>query len=753
MLRLRSQRWKMLQSVREVQDNFSSALSPVVYTAKAHTNLDARRAINRNNARIKEYLDFVPGSRDAQRSSQGPADGYAEMLAAVDSNTLRFVEDAINNIGSASDIKAEGNFILGILATVADVEDSNTVVALQNRVNVSIESFRNACRNFEKSALAERNPVLASTLKDLELRLSQLSSGDENLFRICTRMLEVNEGIKQRFAESRELASSMTPQVDNLVSAVQSDMSALKREMDQRNRGQSALLVAVSLASLLIIGVIGGVTVKVLDRYAHDLNVAKERAEHANRELEGAIQRAEELAVKANVANQAKTEFLANMSHELRTPLNGILGYVQLLKRDPATPRNHRSRLDIIEQSGNHLLMLINDSLDLHKVEAGKIEIHPVDFSLPALLIGVGELVRMRAKQKGISFCLDLSPGLPEYVRGDEGRLRQVLLNLLSNAVKFTEKGSNTLRVMHRGGKVRFEIEDTGIGIAMEDLECIFDPFQQACKQKYRSQGTGLGLTISRKLIRIMGGELKVRSILGKGSVFGFEIELPVVSSKYQPALEEYAQLSGIKGEAPLVLVVDDNRDNRSLLVDLLTSVGIEIIEARGGNEGLAKALQFHPKAIITDLFMPDMNGFELIRLVKQSPELADVKIIACSASVYEGDCRNSFDAGSDSFLPKPVNADALLAELQRHLKLEWRYREDGTEKAAEFTLPPVDQLRMLHEISILGDIQELETQLVKLSRSDGRMQPFCDELLELAERFEMSKLHTRLKEYLDHGI
>ena len=230
-----------------MQDSFATALSPVVYSAKAYSFLDSRRAISSNNRRIREYLDRVIESNKASVASKDLPPGYEEMLQKNDAVISQFVEDAVKHLGSASDIKAEGNFILGVLATVSDLEDPKVVIALQNRVNLSLESFRNARMSFARSALAERNPILASTLQDLEQHLFELATGDESLFRTCSRLWDVNEGIKDQLTLSREIASSMTRHVEELVSSVQEDMSRLRREIAGQNRARTALLASVFL--------------------------------------------------------------------------------------------------------------------------------------------------------------------------------------------------------------------------------------------------------------------------------------------------------------------------------------------------------------------------------------------------------------------------------------------------------------------------------------------------------------------------
>ncbi|QTA80083.1 Two component system response regulator/histidine kinase, PAS fold-containing [Desulfonema limicola] len=459
----------------------------------------------------------------------------------------------------------------------------------------------------------------------------------------------------------------------------------------------------------------------------------------------------------AEAANRAKSVFLANMSHELRTPLNGILGYVQILQNDTSASPRQQYGLKVIEQSGKHLFSLINDVLDLAKIESGKIELYETEFYLSDFIKSAGNIIRIRAEQKVIKFCTDISDGLPERVRADERRLRQVLLNLLGNAVKFTDKGRVMLRIFpveDKKSNIRFEVEDTGIGISHKDFEKILDPFQQAGDIKHKAEGTGLGLAISRNLVKLMGGTLEAESKPGFGSRFWFELELHEVQRETGKTAETSRQIDGIKGPAKKILIVDDNLENRAVFRDLLMSLGFETEEAEDGSEGLSKAIEFQPDAVITDLIMPKTDGFELIQNLKHQPGLKNTLVIAASASVYEDDHRKSMEAGADAFLPKPIEADRLFDLLRQFLGIEWQYRKSPDETLetdrADIILPKTEILEKLLEIIETGDVEEFMDQIKELARSDKTFVSFAQRFQKLANGFKLNEIRGLIKEYLN---
>jgi PAS domain S-box-containing protein len=463
----------------------------------------------------------------------------------------------------------------------------------------------------------------------------------------------------------------------------------------------------------------------------------------------------------AEMANQAKSIFLANMSHELRTPLNAILGYTQVYQKDNTLTTQQLEGIDIIHRNGEYLLTLINDILDLSKIEANKIELAPSAVNFDNFIKEITELFQMRALNKDIQFSYETLSALPKGILVDETRLRQILINLLSNAVKFTQHGKVSLKIGYHHDKLRFQVEDSGIGMKPEELAKIFLPFQQAGDPRSWSQGTGLGLSITKKLVELMGGELQVESTFGLGSLFWFELKLPEVAGSVIAKPEKKPNIIGYQapfdGKNYKILVVDDQWENRFLLVNILTPLGFDIQEASNGEECIEQALEWRPDVILMDIVMPIMDGLEATQQIRQLPTLKDKVIIAISASALKHDRKKSIDTGCNGFIAKPVYIDALLEQLQGALKLTWVYEQNLTDtetdpkalSAADMTGPSAEQAAILFNLTMRGDINGIIEFLEQLEQT-AELQPFCRQLKMLAKELQIKKIREIAKQYRD---
>lgn len=461
----------------------------------------------------------------------------------------------------------------------------------------------------------------------------------------------------------------------------------------------------------------------------------------------------------AESANQAKSDFLANMSHELRTPLNAILGYAQLLERDETLNDKQAVAARTIHQSGAHLLTLITDILDLSKIEAGKLELYPSPIDLRHFVRGLSDMIRVRAEEKGLSFICELPPELPPILLCDEQRLRQILINLIGNGIKFTGQGQVTLRISplsvdDKIALLRFEVEDTGVGIPEEQLALIFQPFEQVGDTECRAGGTGLGLSISRQLIGLMSSQIVVESRAGEGSRFFFDLELPVVAADQSPALAAARDdVTGYLGQRRTVLIVDDMPANRGVLVETLSQLGFNMIEAADGLEGLEQARIAEPDLILMDVRMPVMDGYESMQAIRQIQALQEIPIIALSASATKEVQTLCLAAGANAFLTKPVVHCDLMQMIIRHLQLDWTAPGDThpgspSSNVELMVAPPPQEISILLEMALAGNMRAIRTRADHLLTIDNKYHPYADKLKTLAGSYQSAAILQLIEQH-----
>jgi signal transduction histidine kinase/DNA-binding NarL/FixJ family response regulator len=472
-----------------------------------------------------------------------------------------------------------------------------------------------------------------------------------------------------------------------------------------RMRDVASLLILPLTIKGQVVGTIGLDSVEPREFTDEEIALAANAAAAAAQALENAQaeEKLRQAKEEAEAANRAKSVFLANMSHELRTPLNAILGFTQLMNRDPGLTGDQRENLETISRSGEHLLTLINDVLEMSKIEAGRNTLNEESFDLSSMLDDLEDMFHMRASNKGLQLIFDRAPDVPQYVRTDQGKLRQVLINLLGNAVKFTQQGGVTLRAGYeppaassspdgKNGQKRharpcllFEVQDTGPGIRPNDLETIFNPFEQSARGQESQEGTGLGLSISRQFARLMGGDIGVTSEFGQGSLFRFRVPVELATKSDLARQQTRPRVIAVEPGQPVyrLMVVEDRDANRKLLVKMLRPLGFEVREAINGQQAIEIWESWKPHLIWMDMRMPVMDGYEATERIKATTQGQATVVVALTASAFEEDRALILSAGCDDFIRKPFREEEIFDALAKHLGVRFVYQEEHPEPAA----------------------------------------------------------------------
>ena len=472
----------------------------------------------------------------------------------------------------------------------------------------------------------------------------------------------------------------------------------------------------------------------------------------------------------AEVADRAKSTFLANMSHEFRTPMNAILGFSELIRRDATLTPEQEEHLAIVSRSGEHLLTLINDVLDMSKIEAGKMTLTETNFDFSQFLDDMDNMFRFRTEKKGLSLIFDFSEAVPEFIRADETKFRQVLINLIGNAIKFTSEGGISVYIENKGAVsdnpniccLYFEIRDSGVGICPEELDVLFEPFTQTTSGEQSSEGTGLGLPISRKIIQLMGGDIQVKSVPEEGTTILFDIQVQIVDSAQVQSKATSAKIISMESGQPQykILITDDNADNRKLLAEILKRVGFMTREAIHGQDALDIWKSWHPDLIFMDIRMPVMDGYKAVEFIrKKADHKADIPapiIIALTASTLEEEKFIILETGCDDFMRKPFKESEIFDMISKHLNVKFIYEDikplavNDISKTAQQVSPssiaelPTELVAQLKKAATETDIEKINQIILEINHIN---KPLGDYLAGLSYDFEFGRIVSIIEE------
>ncbi len=753
-----------------------ASLDPLVTISPEGKITDVNKAsewitgVNRDDLIGSDFCDYFTDSMQAHESYQQVfLQGFVLNYPLAIRHASGKVSDVLYN---ASVYRDNNGDVVGVVATARDVTERNKVAEElemeRNKVEIERNKVAAEANKFAAKLEVERNKIEIERNKiaaELEMERNKIE-------------VERNKVATELEAERNKVAAELETERNRVAAELESERNRMEVERNKaaaeletkRNnlevkRNKIAAELEMERNKVEIernkvdtkleeerhkIEIERNKITADLEAERHKIAAELERNRNYLENLVAELSVAKEVAETANIA---KSIFIATMSHELRTPLNAILGFSELMSLDAAATTEQKETLGIINRSGAHLLSMINDVLDISKIEAGRLELDIHAFDLLQLLNDIGDMIGVRATNKQLKFDLDIATDVPRFVKADDGKLRQILINLLGNAIKFTKQGTVVLRAQAQPLQVAMtmliiEVTDSGTGIPEDKQDELFKPFVQLMQENSDTAGTGLGLTISKSLIELMGGHISVSSALGEGSTFKIELPITIANDVDIVIKENYRAVKGLAPNQPnfKLLVVDDNADNRLLLVSMLSSVGFQVREAENGQEAINAFEQWQPDLIWMDMRMPVMDGYEATAKIRQLSGGHKVKILALTASAFVEQYLSIIEAGCDAVLHKPFHIPEIFAALTKYLGVKFIY-DDTPSTVSSPTLKitaemlmvlPLELREQLHQAALQLDTEDICTVIAQIR---AIVPDIADSLEALAKGYQFEQI------------